>query len=218
MKKGGAVMRGKWKKRCAAAGVALTVFLGAYEGAADAAPKGYEADARALQEDGMHMGQRPSAAEHYRDGEALRERKQYAQAIEAYGKALTADSSYKEALFGRAEARMELKEYAGAEADYSQAISLDTGMAAAFFKRGVCRYYLGQYEAAAADEAVLLRLQPQHAGAYLVQAVCYEKLGRGADALSAYEALLAQVPKQQKEPRRIAETRIAALRGTADAP
>lgn len=211
-------MRRIWKKRCAVAGAVLAVLLGVGSGSAAAAPKGYEADAQALQADGMHMGERPSAAEHCRDGEALRERKQYVKAIEAYDRALAVDSSYKEALFGRAEARMELKQYAAAEADYTRAIASDTGMAAAFFKRGVCRYYLGNYEAAAEDETVLRSLQPQHAGAYLVQAVCYEKLERKEDALSTYEALLAHVPKQQKEPRRIAETRIAALRGQADAP
>ena len=210
-------MRRFCKRRCVVAGLALALLLGASSGPAAAAPRGYEADAQALQAEGMHMGERPSAAGHCRDGEALREKKQYAKAIEAYGRALAVDSGYREALFGRAEARLELKEYAAAEADYTRAIASDTGMAAAFFKRGVCRYYLGQYEAAAGDEVVLLSLQPQHAGAYLVQAVCYEKLERKEDALSAYEALLAHVPKQQKEPRRIAAARIAALRGRADA-
>ena len=115
-------------------------------------------------------------------------RRQYPQAIQAFGEAIRLDPGNAGAYVARGSAHR-LKGSADlAFADYDAAIALDPGYALAYGNRGIVLVNWKDYERAIADFDVAVRLDPTYAGILRLRGFAKSGLGRLDEALADYDA------------------------------
>ena len=103
------------------------------------------------------------------EGDKLFTEANYAQAVEAYSKAIKLDSENTHFYAQRAVSYARIKEYEKAERDYTKAIILDPGNRNYYYQRGITNIELGQKGRARKDLEIALKLGIQEAQALLLQ-------------------------------------------------
>ena len=78
----------------------------------------------------------PDAEAAYQEGTKLAEEKKYGEAIAAFNKALSLDSTYVDALVGKGDALRAMEDYKSAAAVYTEVLNYDANSAAAYNGRG----------------------------------------------------------------------------------
>ena len=131
---------------------------------------------------GFHYLDRWGAEACTRSGKALVNRKEYAQAIDHFNRAIEVDPTYAPAYDGRGVAYLNQGEQDRAIVDLSEAIRLDPSDARAQYHRGVAYSRSGDYDRALADFGEAIRLSPGSANAYLARSWVYAKKGDDAQA------------------------------------
>ncbi len=109
------------------------------------------------------------------------------EAIEAFGKALEADSTLAEAYFGRAFCYEEIDSIQAALRDYDRCITFDGQLADAYNNRGeLKRRFLKDYAAALQDYEQAIRLKPEIAGLYFNKGLVLKEMTQNDQALAAF--------------------------------
>lgn len=119
----------------------------------------------------------------------------YAEAIDAFNKAIEKNPGFAYAYHNRGTAYGKLKEYGSAISDFSRAIALDGTYATAYGGRGFAYYGLGDYEHAAADFSKAIVLKPSYAEAYYGRGNVYMNFQHYEEAMRDYEKALALNPQ-----------------------
>ncbi|AMD20687.1 HDL057Cp [Eremothecium sinecaudum] len=118
------------------------------------------------------------ALEHKNTGNDLFKRKEYAQAVDAYTKAIDADSSQSVFFSNRAFANLKLDRFQSALDDSTKAIELDPSNVKAYHRRGMSYAGLLEFGQAKRDLLVVLRAKPSDATAKQTLALCESMLQR----------------------------------------
>jgi tetratricopeptide (TPR) repeat protein len=126
------------------------------------------------------------AAEFISKAEAYAEKKDYAQAVFAYTRALDADPKLADAYAGRALAKAGLEDVEGAAGDINRALKLDAKCAAAYRARSIIKRTLADLKGAMADADRAIELAPANARNYLVRGFVYEALKDYRSAIFDY--------------------------------
>lgn len=100
------------------------------------------------------------------DAKAKLESKDYAGAIEDFGKVISAKPKSPLAYAYRGHAFVRLNDYQHAIQDFDSAIALNTNFDAAYVDRGHAKLYLNQYQEAIADFSYAISISPNYSYAY----------------------------------------------------
>jgi tetratricopeptide (TPR) repeat protein len=114
----------------------------------------------------------------------------YAEAKEAFSRAIALDSTFYRAYFGRAVVYQHGGETDAAIADYAAVIRLKPDQSDAFFNRGLVYDSLGDTDRALADFDAVVRLRPSDPDGYLRRIAIYRRLGDFNRALTDRDALV----------------------------
>ena len=111
----------------------------------------------------------------------------FAEAVEAFGRAVQLDPGYVLAHAGRGRAKAEQQLWAEALADFDRAIELRPDDARLYANRAQCQAGLRRFAEAIADNDRAIQLDPDFAVAYRGRAECELQLGRPAEALPDFD-------------------------------
>ncbi|MBE9221959.1 tetratricopeptide repeat protein [Cyanobacterium stanieri LEGE 03274] len=141
---------------------------------------------RAVEVDGDDSVDLGEAEDFYNQGNFLRDRQDYAQAIEQYTRAIEINGDYVDAFYNRGLTYADLEDYDRAIADYTQAIEIDPEYLDAYNNRGILYASLEDYDRAIADYTQVLEINPNYVLAHNNLGVAYDRLERFEDAIASY--------------------------------
>jgi tetratricopeptide (TPR) repeat protein len=127
-----------------------------------------------------------------------RERKEYAEAIVNYTKAIKLEPKFAEAYYGRGLTYFLLKQNKEALADFDRAIQLKPKLAEAYSSRADI-YQDTNLSQAINDAKQVVALKPQDAGAYTSLAIYYQKNGDYKNTIATLEQGLRQVKAEDQD-------------------
>ena len=133
------------------------------------------------------------AEAYYNMGNARDKLRQYAEAIDAYKKAIAIKPDYAEAYCWMGFAWHWLKQYADAIAAYKKAIAIKPDYATAYSNMGFAHFYLTQYTDAIAAYKKAIAIKPD-AMTYYKMGNAYRYLKQYTDAITAYKKCVALKP------------------------
>ena len=133
------------------------------------------------------------AEAYYNMGNARDKLRQYAEAIDAYKKAIAIKPDYAEAYCWMGFAWHWLKQYADAIAAYKKAIAIKPDYATAYSNMGFAHFYLTQYTDAIAAYKKAVAIKPD-AVTYYKMGNAYRYLKQYTDAITAYKKCVALKP------------------------
>ena len=116
--------------------------------------------------------------------DAINNKKNYAEAIDACNHALLLKSDYADAYINRGVAYDELGQDQRAIDDYSHALQLTPDDADAYYNRGIAYKHLEQPQRAIDDYSHALHLNPDDAAAYINRGGAYDELGQHQRAIN----------------------------------
>lgn len=137
-----------------------------------------------------------TAVAHYLDGEIARQRSDAPAAMEAYGRAIEADTRYAEPLARRAALKQAAQDYPGALADFDAALRINPQMTPALAGRCWTRVLMedGDLAGARRDADEAATADPGNVPAQLCRGLLQLRAGEWADAQASYEAALQVEP------------------------
>jgi tetratricopeptide (TPR) repeat protein len=127
-----------------------------------------------------------------------RERKEYAEAIVNYTKAIALEPKFAEAYYGRGTTYYLLKQNKEALADFDRAIQLKPKLAEAYSSRAII-YQDTNLSAAISDAKQVVALQPKNQDAYLALAAYYQKNSDYKNTIATLEQGIRQVKAADQE-------------------
>ena len=120
-------------------------------------------------------------------GNALVEKSNFTEAIEAYSKALLYKEDLERVYLERGLAYYKLKEQAKAIEDLTTAIKLGTYVQMAYFVRASIYKEQGELNSALEDLTQVIKAYPEHVEAYQLRSTIYQKLGDMEKSLADLE-------------------------------
>ncbi|WP_069790237.1 tetratricopeptide repeat protein [Cyanobacterium sp. IPPAS B-1200] len=126
------------------------------------------------------------AENYYNQGNLLREREEYDQAIEEYTRAIEINPNYTDAYYNRGLTYADLERYQEAIADYTRTIAIDPEYLDAYNNRGIIYASLQDFDRAIADYIKVIDSDPSYVLAHNNLGVAYNNLGRFQDAIASY--------------------------------
>ena len=120
-------------------------------------------------------------------GNALVEKANFTEAIEAYSKALLYKEDLERVYLERGLAYYKVKEYAKATEDLTTAIRLGTYVQMAYFVRATIYKEQGELNSALDDLTNVVKAYPEHVEAYQLRSTIYQKLGDMEKSLADLE-------------------------------
>jgi predicted O-linked N-acetylglucosamine transferase (SPINDLY family) len=154
-----------------------------------AARTGHATDAAQLL--GQAVTARPAdASAHLNYGNALRDLRRFAEALDSYARTLELRPFFPEAHFNRANTLKELGRLADAVAGYERALQVKPDYAEAHNNRGNALRDLGRFDEALASYQCALTIKPDYAEVHANRGNVLKELGRFAEALASYQRAL----------------------------
>ncbi|MEI6045292.1 MAG: tetratricopeptide repeat protein [Chloroflexota bacterium] len=133
-------------------------------------------------------------------GQNLYDAGNYEKALQEFEMALSFDSQYAPAYFGRARCYFQLDEDEKRAADeYSKAIELDPNYIDAYLERSRCYSHLGLLERAIQDTTKVIELNPHCGLAYGLRSSCFIALDRLAEATSDIKLIQKMDPQNVEQ-------------------
>jgi len=117
-----------------------------------------------------------SAKDFCKTGNDKYKKKEYAEAINDFTKAIEIKPNYARAYYFRGLARDELLDYMGSIADYTQVIDKSPGFTNAYFKRGDAKIKTQDYIGAIADFTEVIKVKNMYSEAYFRRGVAKDLL------------------------------------------
>lgn len=154
----------------------------------------------------------------YMIGVAHVQRRDYAAAREAFGRALAEDLSLYWVHGWLADVAQAQGDTATALQEFDLAVQLKGDDPSLRYAYGSALLRARRYEPAAAEFRKAIELEPYFAASYLSLAIALDRLGRAREAVDAYNAYLARAPRSAVRQIQIAKERAAALASAASAP
>lgn len=136
-----------------------------------------------------------TAEDYIDEGNALQDSEDYADALEAFEKAIELKPTLAEAYFERGVTHHALNNLQTALEDYSKAIELDPTYADAYYNRGIIHSDLGDNQAALTDYNKVIELDPDDAVAYNNRGTARYDLGNLQAALADYNKAIELDPE-----------------------
>jgi TonB family protein len=119
----------------------------------------------------------------FAEGNTLFLDKKYAEAIEAFGKALAENAQDAKSYRNRGVVYQHLNDYHKAIEDFNRALSLEAKDAITFNQRGIVYFQLQDFQKAIADFTKAVTIDPKLAAAYNNRGIAYRQLGNYRAAL-----------------------------------
>jgi tetratricopeptide (TPR) repeat protein len=134
------------------------------------------------------------ADQYYGQGINFSNNGQYADAVDAYDKAVFINPGNADAWSNRGIALENLGRYSEAVSSYDKAVILQPGYAEAWYNRGVAFRKMGRYADAVASYDKAVAFNPSYAEAWLNRGVALDYLGRYEESVASYDKALAIKP------------------------
>jgi uncharacterized caspase-like protein/lipoprotein NlpI len=126
------------------------------------------------------------ALSYYSSATEKYDKKNYAEALEDYNRAIELSPFYIEAHLWKAHSLYALAKYDEALTSYDKVLELSPGEAQGHYYRGLCKYYLSQSSEAIADFSIAIKYDPSNTNAFYWRGYCYYVKGNYYAALDDY--------------------------------
>jgi tetratricopeptide (TPR) repeat protein len=147
------------------------------------------------------------AEQFYKEGKALEDQKSYAEAVNAFSKAIERKPDYADAFFWRGFCYYKLVKYDNALRDFNKVTELTPDEVYAYTYRGLIYISQKNYDRAILEYTKAIEVKPEYAGAYDGRGVVNEMKGDYNGALRDYERSLDINPNNESTKKRIDKLR-----------